>query len=204
MTIAVLFARADSNYKSLESCDVWDVERDARNWPGGTAVIAHPPCRAWGRLRHFAKPREDEKALALFAVEQVRKFGGVLEHPESSTLWPTAGLPMPGERDEFGGWTLPIHQFWFGHRAQKRTWLYIVGCEPYEIPLMPLKLGTSECVIRLDKRRPDGTHIRKGDADWRQPLGQAEREHTPPELAQWLVDLATICKRNHHDPHPRR
>ena len=64
MQVAVLFARADSNYKQLPECDVWDAERDARKWPGGCPVVAHPPCRAWGRLRHFAKPRDDEKDLA--------------------------------------------------------------------------------------------------------------------------------------------
>ena len=192
-TVAVLFARSDSNYKQIEGCDVFDIERDARNWMGGSAVVAHPPCRAWGRLRHFAKPRHDEKDLALFAVEQIRKNGGVLEHPESSLLWPTAKLPWPGRYDQFGGWTLPVHQFWFGHRAQKKTWLYIVGCAPKDIPAIPLRLGVSECVIRLDKRRADGTHIRKGDKDWRQPLGHAEREHTPPEFAEWLVELARRC-----------
>jgi hypothetical protein len=124
----------------------------------------------------------------------VREFGGVLEHPESSQLWPDQGLPGPGQRDEFGGWTLPVHQFWFGHRAQKKTLLYVVGCEPKEIPPMPLVLGMSDCVIRLDKRRADGTHIRKGDRDWKQPLGPAEREHTPPEMAKWLVALAAKCK----------
>lgn len=102
--ISVLFARADSNYKALPSVDVWDAERDARTWPGGNPVVAHPPCRAWGRLRHFAKPRPDEKALAIFAVDQVRKWGGVLEHPASSTLWTEAGLPAPGRRARLLPW----------------------------------------------------------------------------------------------------
>jgi hypothetical protein len=195
-SVAVLFARADSVYKTLPGCDVYDMERDAHTFAGGMPVVAHPPCRAWGRLRHFAKPRGNEKALAHFAVEQVRRYGGVLEHPESSTLWPAAGLPAPGQRDEFGGWTLPIHQFWWGHPAQKRTLLYIVGCEPSGIPSMPMKLGLSDCVIRLDKRRPDGSHIRKGDPDWRRPLNSAEREHTPPALADWLVELARRCAIN--------
>jgi hypothetical protein len=197
MQVAVLFARADSVYKNLPGTDVYDIERDARSWSGGSPVVAHPPCRAWGRLRHFAKPRDDEKQLAFFAVDQIRAYGGVLEHPECSTLWPAAGLPEPGARDEFGGWTLPIHQYWFGHRAQKKTLLYIVGCEPHNLPDMPLRLGISDCVIRLDKRRADGTHIRKGDADWRQPLGQAEREHTPPELAEWLLEVARRCHKDH-------
>ena len=193
-TVAVLFARADSVYKTLPGCDVYDIERDARTWQGGAPVVAHPPCRAWGRLRAFAKPRHDEKDLARWAVAQVRQWGGVLEHPESSTLWADQRLPRyQNERDGHGGWTLPIHQFWFGHRAQKRTWVYIVGVNPWEIPDLPLRLGQSDCRIRLDKRRPDGTHIRKGDKDYQPILGDAEREHTPPELAAWLVELARRC-----------
>ena len=74
--VAVLFARADSNYKAL-GCDVWDAERDARRWPGGDAVVAHPPCRAWGRLRAFAKPRPDEKPQRERFIETARELGVV-------------------------------------------------------------------------------------------------------------------------------
>jgi hypothetical protein len=182
VTVAILFARADSTYKDLPDCDVWDAERDARLWHGGCPVVAHPPCRAWGRLRHFAKPRPDEKALALWAVEQVRKFGGVLEHPASSTLWPAAGLPAPNERDLWGGWTLPIHQHHFGHRAEKKTFLYIVGCDPASIPPLPYRMDEPTHVVQTTKRNGGRPHITK-----------AEREHTPPELALWLVELAASC-----------
>lgn len=178
--VAVLFARSDSNYKSLDQTDVWDADRDARKWPGGLPVVAHPPCRAWGRLRHFAKPRDDEKELAHFAVRQVREYGGVLEHPASSSLWTAAGLPAIGERDEFGGWTLPISQHWWGHRAEKKTWLYIVGCAPSCIPDLPMVLGEAECVI--------------GSKSGRKEISKAEREHTPKELAIWLIALAARCK----------
>lgn len=180
--VAILFARRDSNYKELPGCDVWDIERDARRWPGGAPVVAHPPCRAWGRLRHFANPREGEKELALWAVDQVRRFGGVLEHPCASTLWPVAGLPAPGERDAWGGWTLPIHQNWWGHRAEKATLLYIVGCEPSDIPAIPLVLGEPSHVVQSRKRIGSRPHISK-----------AEREHTPPAFAKWLVELAAAC-----------
>src|SRR5208283_3687563 len=94
--VAVLFARADSIYKTLPGCDVWDAERDALNWHGGCPLIAHPTCRAWGRLRHFAHPREGERELALWAVKMVQRWGGVLEHPVASQLWPSANLPKPG------------------------------------------------------------------------------------------------------------
>jgi hypothetical protein len=181
--VAVLFARKDSVYKTLPDCDVWDVDRDARNWLGGNPAIAHPPCRAWGRLRHFAKPREDEKDLAIWAVKQVRQNGGVLEHPAQSTLWVAAGLPAPGRSDEFGGFTLWVSQWWFGHRADKATWLYIVGCEPQNLPQMPFKIGEPSHVVQSRKRENHKPHISK-----------AEREHTPIELAKWLIETALRCQ----------
>lgn len=184
MTVAVLFARADSCYKALPDVDVWDIERDARKWPGGSPVVAHPPCRAWGRLRAFARPRKGERLLATLAVRHVRAWGGVLEHPASSMLWPKAGLPAPGQRDKYGGWTLGIHQHWWGHRAAKATLLYIVGCEPRDIPDMPaLRLDEPTHVVQSRKR-----------TDYRPHITKAEREHTPPELARWLVELAAKCK----------
>lgn len=179
--VAVLFARADSVYKTLANADVWDIERDARKWAGGSPVVAHPPCRAWGRLRQFARPRKGERQLAIWAVRQVRKWGGVLEHPAGSLLWKKAGLPAPGTRDRFGGWTLPIHQHWWGHRAEKATLLYIVGCEPHQLPDIPMVLGEPSHVVqsRKKKSRP---HITK-----------AEREHTPLLLAEWLCVVASKC-----------
>jgi hypothetical protein len=197
MQVAALFVRADSVYKQMPGVDAWDIERDARNWPGGMPLVAHPPCRAWGRLRHFAKPRPDEKALALWAVDQVRTWGGVLEHPAASTLWPTCGLPKPGQVDAWGGITIGIHQNWWGHRAEKATLLYAVGIEATKLPPFPMRLGEATHVIAQDKspgRGTNGQRLRKGMPGWRPEVSKAEREHTPPELAQWLVDLARRCK----------
>ena len=183
--IAVLFARSDSIYKTFTACDVYDIDRNALTWPGGAPLIAHPPCRAWGRLRTFARPREGEKELALWAVEQIRKWGGVLEHPAGSTLWQAASLPKPGQRDEFGGFTFGIHQHWMGHRAEKATLLYIVGIEPRQLPPIPLTLETPTHVIQSRKRTDHRPHVSK-----------AEREHTPEPLAHWLVQVATMCRTN--------
>lgn len=193
--VAVLFARADSVYKTLPGCDVWDAERDARNWPGGAPVVAHPPCRAWGILSRMAKPLPGEKELALWAVEQVRRFGGVLEHPNGSKLWAAAGLPRPGVSDLYGGWTLGISQHWWGHRAEKKTLLYIVGCAPRGIPDMPtIVLGRGTHVIAQDTRAGNnGRRLQKGELGWRPFVTHAEREQTPPALAEWLVELARRC-----------
>lgn len=183
MTVAVLFDRADSIYKTMPECDVYDIERDARTWSGGCPVVAHPPCRAWGRLRTFAKPRPDEKDLARWAVSMVREWGGVLEHPAGSTLWTDQSLPAPGGVDSFGGWTLAAPQKWWGHKAEKSTWFYIVGCGPLDIPDVPLVLGEASHVVQSRKRH-----------DYRPHISKAEREHTPEPLARWLVELASRCK----------
>lgn len=184
--VAVLFARADSVYKELWNCEVYDIQRDARTYSGTLPVIAHPPCRAWGRLRTFAKPRPDEKDLALFAVEKVRSLGGILEHPAASSLWPAAGLPRPrAGLDAFGGWTLAVPQFWWGHKADKITWLYMVGISPAALPPLPLVLGEPSHTITCSK------------AKWkpkRPEVSKAEREHTPFKLALWLVEASKKAK----------
>lgn len=193
MQVAVLFARRDSIYKTLPGCDVWDEDRDARRWPGGAPVVAHPPCRAWGRLRHMAKPRHDEKDLARWAVAQVRRFGGVLEHPAASTLWADQGLPAPGRVDHVGGWTLAIHQHDFGHRAEKATVLYIVGVTSADLPEVPMVLGDAPCIVGTSGRTSSGKRLRPGDLGWRPEVSKAEREGTPRPFAEWLLELARRC-----------
>jgi hypothetical protein len=168
MSPVALFTRADSVYLEL-GVECFDIERDARTFKGRAPVVAHPPCRSWGRLAHMAKPRHDERDLAIFAACTVRMNGGVLEHPADSKLFPLLGV-APGKRDRVGGWVLPVLQSWWGHPAPKRTWLYIVGVEPCDIPRMPLVLGL-----------PAGRVENQSKAD---------RERTPRELAEWLVDLA--------------
>lgn len=142
----------------------------------------------------FAKPIEGEREYALWAVDQIRAWGGVLEHPARSALWAEKPLPAPGCRDAWGGWTLPVDQHWFGHRARKSTLLYICGIEPNDIPAMPLKLGAAEFVIGDSGRRSTGTK--------RPEISKAEREHTPIEFARWLVTLACMCVS--HPPHSTR
>lgn len=185
MTVAVLFARSDSVYKTLPGCDVYDIERDARTYDGPHPVVAHPPCRSWGSLRHCAKPRPDERNLARLAVSLVREFGGVLEHPHRSTLWEAQRLPQVGERDQWGGFTLVVDQFAWGHRAQKRTRLYIVGASPMTIPRMPVRLGEPTHTVGLWSGRNRET--------CKPSISKHEYESTPREFAEWLVELARRC-----------
>jgi len=179
--IAVLFARQDSRYKQLKGYDVYDIDRDARNYNGSHPVIAHPPCRAWGRLSHMANPRPDEKQLAYFALEQVRKNGGVLEHPKGSKLWKEVPLPMPNEApDKFGGFTILIDQYHFGHVARKWTHLYIVGIKPEEVPPIPFREGSPWKTICGITGQPG------------RRCTQYEREYSPDGLIEFMT---TICKK---------
>lgn len=179
-TVAVLFARADSVYKMLPGTDVYDIDRDARTWPGGSPVVAHPPCRLWASLRTKSKAPPEEKDYARWAMQQVRENGGVLEHPWLSTLWDEYGLRS--ERRDAHGFMWPVDLFDFGFQAKKRTGLYIVGIEPQFLPARPLRLGEATHTVGLwsgrdkDKCRPS--------------IAKSQFDSTPSVMADWLVEIS--------------
>lgn len=146
-------------------------------------IVAHPPCAQWGRLKHFARKDAAEKDLAVWAVHQLRKCGGVLEHPVGSSLWHDQGLPRPGDRDEFGGFTLAVDQSWFGHRARKPTLLYVVGIEPRDIPAPHFSMDPPTAVIETEIR---------GTSRALPAVTRRERYATPRPFAEWLVELARL------------
>lgn len=67
-----------------------------------------------------------------------------------------------GDPDLFGGQVQEISQWHWGHRAEKRTWLYWVGCRPF---------GWS---FVAERQRP------------LEDLSHRQRLATPIELATWL------------------
>lgn len=174
MEVAALFVRKNSYYKSIPRVDAFDRDRDALTWLGGCPGVFHPPCRGWGKLRHFSKHPAAELDLARWSIQMVRKYGGVVEHPSSSRLWLDSGCLGFGIRDEFGGVLVPVLQCWWGHRAPKATSLYIVGCDLRNL-CFPDGADCSATVLVED-------------------MGAAERERTPLSFARWLVDLAASCK----------
>jgi hypothetical protein len=180
--ISILFAARNSVYKTIPGLDVWDEERDALNWPGGNPGIFHPPCRLWSKwMRHFSNAPQSEKQLGRWSVDMIRRNGGVLEHPACSTLWEDKELPLPGKSDSWGI-SIAIYQQWFGHAAQKATWLYICGTAI--LPQIPFQLGQPKChysAVRTLKH-PD-----------MQRLSHRERHGTPPAFAHWLIDVAERC-----------
>lgn len=181
--VAALFVTKNSVYKTMPAVDAWDIDRDARLYSGNDPVVAHPPCRSWGGLRQFAKPRPDEKELAIWAVAQVQKNGGVLEHPASSTLWEHCDLPLPGcWVDKHGGQSYCVDQCDWGHLARKRTWLYVCGNGGYLGRMPPKRIPEYVVAPSRSAARGPCKHLPK-----------SQREVTPPLFAEWLVALARNC-----------
>lgn len=161
----------------MEGVDPWDEQRDAKRYEGPLPVVAHPPCGPWGRMRFLS--RYQDKSCGPRAAEQVRAYGGVLEHPVDSTLWRACRMPRPGELpDEWGGRTYAVRQVAWGHCCEKPTWLYVVGIAPERVLAGVRTGGTPTHRVTSGPRGPQLPTATK--------LG---RRLTPPAFAQWLVDL---------------
>lgn len=156
--IAALYVARGGAYYGLADVDPWDEARDARTYAGPHPVVTHPPCQRWGRYWHggpsarVRRVKGDDGGCFAAALEAVRRWGGVLEHPAHTSAWAAFGLPKPARR---GGWSEPdahggrachVEQGHYGHRARKATWLYAVS----SAPLPALVWGASEARARLD------------------------------------------------------
>ena len=151
MKISALYIETDGCYFGLPDIDPWDINRDARLYPGPNPVIAHPPCQRWGRFWHGSprKPHQfkqgDDGGCFAAALHSVRIYGGVLEHPKDSHAWRWYGLTRPPrdggwvEADQIGGFTCCVYQGHYGHFSGKPTWLYANG-----VKLLSLIWGSTE------------------------------------------------------------
>lgn len=189
--VAVLFVDPHGCYPQLVE-DWWCAKRDARLYDGTAPVVAHPPCQLWVNFAalnfkryggEHNRPGNDGGCFAS-ALANVRRCGGVLEHPASSNAWQAHGLTRPngigwtncGPRE----WVCEVWQSAYGHPARKRTWLF------YQGNVAPLE-GRWE--------RPTGTH-QVGWFDRIKPtLGKKEASRTPLAFAQWLIELAVRSRK---------
>lgn len=194
--IAVLYVDALGIYPKMRGVDAWDVVRDARLYDGPFPIVAHPACGPWGKLRHMYKGSEGDWTLACRGVDQVRKWGGVLEHPSHSLLWKSMSLPKPGQGfDAHGGYSIEVVQSDWGHVARKRTWLYLVGVPvwlvsayaapfPGRAPTHWISGGRGKPGRRLCDCLPPG--IKAASAQ--------QRRRTPPLFARFLLTLAASTR----------
>lgn len=177
-TVAALYVDLRRGpYGSVPGVIGYGEKEDATQYAGPHPVVAHPPCGHWG---NYSARAHDDGHTGPIAVDQVRTWGGVLEHPRRSKLWRAKNMPKPGEPpDAWGGYTLEVSQHWWGHPAEKRTWLYIVGVPLDQIP--PLPPQTPPPPTRVEGRASRGVVER---------MAKTKRHLTPPAFAEWLVELA--------------
>jgi hypothetical protein len=168
-TVAILCANTNSIYKQFDGVEVFDKARNARSFSGGMPVIAH--------CAHQAKPEPDEKELGLWCVDQVKKWGGVLEQPAHSRLWDAAQLPKPGWSHNGVSWSLEVWQAWWGYPMRKATWLYFSNINPLFV-LYPFRL-----------------HPQGGDRRREQLMSKSQRSATTHEFAEWLIKTAAFVGR---------
>ena len=201
--IAALYVLFNGPYYGLDNVEPWGLpERDARDYDGPWPVVAHPPCARWGRYWSGgpmlagtvkAKKLGDDGGCFEHALWAVRRFGGVLEHPEASHAWRHFGLirpPRAGGWVAAGdgvGWTCCVEQGHYGHPARKATWLYAA-----QVVVPSLRWGPSGKRLRLD----DGFHsreerrraIRTGHG---QRLSHRQRQETPIPFRDLLIGIVS-------------
>lgn len=188
MTIAALFVDPKGSYAGLDDVELWDEARDARLYAGPWPVVAHPPCNTWCQLASVNAKRwgltiGDDGGCFESALESVRIFGGVLEHPAYTLAWERYGLPRPARGYwssalDDQGWVTEVSQVAYGCAARKRTWLYLVG-EPFE----------------LDWSEPPahgviGGGINSGESVGRPKIEDAASSATPEAFRDVLLQLA--------------
>lgn len=201
MIVAALYVVSGGIYFGLPEVDPWDEARDARLYPGPHRVVAHPPCERWGRYWHggpsvrVRKVKGDDGGCFEAAIAAVRRWGGVLEHPEATSAWAAFGVRAPlrgggwSAAGDGRGWTCCVEQGNYGHRARKATWLY--ACD---VELPRLKWGPSVGSRRLD----DGFHSAEerrrarvvGGERRVERLGRRERLATPQPFRDLLLSIA--------------
>ena len=107
--LAALYVQAGGCYFGLPGVDPWDKQRDARLYAGPYPVVAHPPCERWGRYwsggpsASVRRRKGDDGGCFAAALAAVRRWSGVLEHPEASHAWSAFGLNAP-PRGGDGSW----------------------------------------------------------------------------------------------------
>lgn len=144
--IAALYVETGGCYYGVDDVEPWDIERDARQYAGPWPVVAHPPCQRWGRFWHGStrKPHQyqlgDDDGCFGAALNALRRFGGVLEHPCDSRAWKHHGISAPRRycgwehTGRANMWTCYVEQGHYGHMSRKPTWLLTCGIPRARLP----------------------------------------------------------------------
>lgn len=201
-TVAALYVEPDGPYAGEPGVDLWPESRDARTYAGPHPVVAHPPCNRWCSIApvNVAQGRfrlGDDGGMFTHALDCVRLYGGVLEHPARTYAWPAYGLPAPPRDGGWirllgdSGWVCEVEQGHYGCRAPKPTWLYAVGCG-----LPDLAWGRSDVTgARISNLRSTGDHrARETRRGGKRTDGRKEASMTPAPFRDLLLSMARAVR----------
>ena len=195
--IAALYVQERGCYVGVEGVDPWPESRDARLYDGPHPVVAHPPCERWGKFATGGpaaprtRTRGDDGGCFAAALASVRRWGGVLEHPQGSAAWPAHGLAAPPRgggwvpAGDLTGWTCCVEQGHYGHLAAKATWLYAVRTD-----LPDLRWGRAPESWRDDPTRSARWRARAEKDGVCVLLSRGQRAATPPAFRDLLLSIA--------------
>ena len=202
--IAALYVETDGAYYGIPDVDPWDEERDARNYDGPYPVVVHPPCSVWCRYaglneKRWGTKRGEDGGMFAHALESVRKYGGVLEHPAYSDAWDAFSLIKPQKGGGWSrslyddGWVCHVEQGNYGHRAPKATWLYTVN-----VILPSLLWGHSDAKARFYNSASEAMKYQLHKNSVCDMLTKRERSATPPAFRDLLLNMARSVKQQPH------
>lgn len=205
ISVSALFVDPTGHYMNMSGVDPWPESRDARLYAGPDPVVAHPPCNLWVNMAAVNWKRYERQKPAWYpggtdegcfssALVNVRKYGGVLEHPAFTHAWEAHHIDPPNCIDpNVRGWytnywagglsgpggdtfyTCEVWQSAYEHKARKRTWLLYCGNKP---------------PFELNWEREPGTH-QIGWFDRNKPtVSKREASLSPLPFAEELVKLA--------------
>ncbi len=191
-------------------CNLW-VNMAALNYARALRPCPNPRCKEWGSgclICAGTGRREPNRAVVIpawygggsdglcfrSALDAVRAYGGVLEHPAGSHAWAVHGLARPigrvgwmachflgqtvarlGLRADQRYWVCEVWQSAYGGRMRKRTWLVYCGKRPPFELRRDRKPGTYQCGW-FDRNKPT--------------VSKREASATPPDFARELIRLA--------------
>jgi len=181
--VAALFVLPDGPY-AIPGVDIWDEKRDARKYAGPLPVVAHPPCERWGNYwnggpawRGAPKKLGDDNGCFAAALNAVRTWGGIMEHPSGSKAYAYFGLAKPQRgcwiAADSQGFTTCVEQGNYGHAARKASWLYLCG-KPAPLLWQPAPIVNTIGIARGVCER----------------LSKRQRQLTPEPFRDLLICLA--------------
>lgn len=166
LKVPVYFVKNNSHYKKLNA-DCYDIDRDALTTKRTDIGIYHPPCRLFSKLKYFSKADYSEKNLAYWSIDRIQEYGGILEHPNGTSLFKEKNIKLTASN------CIKVNLSWFGFQCEKSTLIFYNKIQLEDFPQLPLNFNAIESKVSK--------------------LSQSKRDVTPLNMCEWLLEAVQNC-----------